>query len=81
MGDTFSCKSPRKFSTGTTVDADERVQGPAEVHDDPPISGIVFGMGEERISLAPGDEGGHGKGPNMAPSAVSLLMYAFTSRG
>ena len=66
---------------GATVDTDGRGTGPTEVHDDLSISGFVFWMGEKRISLAPGGEGVHGKGPNMAPSAGFLLMYASTSQG
>ena len=75
MGDAYSCKSLRRCSRGATVDADERRQEPAEVHDDP----SNFGMGKNRISVAPGGEGGSWERTQHAPSVVSLLVYAFTS--
>ena len=52
----FLVRSQEMFFRGATVDADERWQGPAEVGDDPSISGIAFGMREERVSLAPGGD-------------------------
>ena len=54
-------RTPERFSRGATVDADERGQKPAEVHDDPSVS-VDFGMHQERVGLAPGDEGGSRKG-------------------
>ena len=67
-------RAQERLSMGATVDTNESGQGPADVHGDPSISGIAFGTGEKRISLAPGVKGHLGKGPNMAPSAVSLLI-------
>ena len=49
----FLVRGQERFSRGATVDADERWQGPAEVHDDPSVSGVAFGTREERVSLAP----------------------------
>ena len=37
-------------------------KGPAEDHDDPSVSGVAFGMHEERVGLTPGGEGGSKKG-------------------
>ena len=50
------------LSRGATVDADELWQGPAEVHNDPSVSGVVLGAGEEWVALAPGGEGGMWEG-------------------
>ena len=47
-----------RLSWGATVDADERWQGPADVHDDPSISGVTFGTSEEQVSLSSGGDGG-----------------------
>ena len=69
-------RTQERFSRGATVDADEMWQGPAEVHDDPSISGVAFGMSEERVSLAPGGEGGRGKGPNTAPAISCYLLLS-----
>ena len=70
----FLVRAQERFSRGATVGAVERWQGPAEVHDDPSINGIAFGIHEERVSLAPGDKGGRGYVPNIAPSANSVVM-------
>ena len=51
-------RTQERLSRGATVDTDERWQGPAEVHDDPSVSRDAFGMCEERVGLAPGDESG-----------------------
>ena len=56
----FLVRAQERFSRGATGDADERWQGPAEIHEEPYSSGTMFGTGEERVILA---SGGHGKGP------------------
>ena len=38
-------------------------------------------MGEERVGLAPGSEGGSREGHSMARSDNSVVMYVLTSRG
>ena len=57
-------RTQERFARGASVDADERWQGPAGVHNDPPVSGVVLGTGdhEEWVGLAPGGEWGLRKG-------------------
>ena len=54
----FLVRAQERFSMGDTVDSDERGQGTAEIHDHQSVNGMEFGMGEKRIGLAPGSEGG-----------------------
>ena len=51
-----------RFSRGATIDADEWWQGPAEIHDDPPVRQLALGVGGEWVGLTPGDEWGSRKG-------------------
>ena len=54
-------RTQERYSRGATLDANERWQWTAEIHDDTSVFGVVFGMCEERVGLAPGGDGGSSK--------------------
>ena len=67
-------RTQERFSGGDTVDADEWRQEPTEVPDYPSVSGVAFGMVERELVWYKGVNGGRGKGPNIASSAITVVM-------
>ena len=58
------------------------MDGPGQVHDDSPVSAILFGPGEQGVHVTPGfEQGGGRKGPRKAPCSSSVMMYTTRSRG